>query len=95
MPGVSMIQEDGVGVSIEVYSVELFSGYISEKVVVCIPLWCADEMAPVRAMALPRMALSRVDLPTPELPESNVIRFWKMLFTSSFFSCRAEIAYVE
>ena len=38
MPGVSMIQEDGVGVSIEVYSVELFSGYISLKVVVCIPL---------------------------------------------------------
>ena len=47
--------------------------YISEKVVVCVPLLCAFEIAPVRANSSPKIALSSVDLPTPELPLISVI----------------------
>mgnify|MGYP003289082834 CR=1 FL=1 len=85
MPGVSMIQERGLA---ELSPKLLNSstpkppkGYISLNVVVCIPLWCADEMAPVRAISLPKMAFNNVDLPTPELPEKLKVEkrnfFWR------------------
>ena len=44
------------------------------------PLWCAEEIAPVRAISLPKIALSNVDLPTPEFPDNRVTRLWKMSY---------------
>lgn len=38
------------------------------------PLLWAVEISPVRAAASGRMALMRVDLPTPEWPDSRVMR---------------------
>ena len=71
MPGVSIIQPLCSG-----------RGYISEKVVVWVPLLWALEMAPVRASGLPKMALSRVLFPTPELPLSRVILSVKIADTA-------------
>ena len=36
------------------------------------PLWWAEDIAPVRAISLPKIAFSNVDLPTPELPDRRV-----------------------
>ena len=48
------------------------TGNISENVVVCIPLLCAVEISPVLTFCSGRMALMRVDFPTPEWPENKV-----------------------
>ena len=89
-----MIHETLFSGCVELFSgcVEWWSGYISENVVVCIPLWCAEDMAPVRATSLPKMAFKRVDLPTPELPDSRVMRSWKISTISELFNAFAEIA---
>jgi len=50
------------------------SGYIVEKVVVCRPLWWLSEISPVRMSSEGSMARMSVDFPTPELPETRVVR---------------------
>ena len=46
---------------------------ICEKVVVCMPVWCASLISAVRACASGSRALSSVLLPTPLLPLSSVV----------------------
>ena len=59
------------GVSIR--NVSVLISYISEKVVVCIPLWCELDISPVFAELLGTIWLIMVDLPTPELPDKSEI----------------------
>ena len=62
MPGVSMSEPPPA------------KGYMVEKVVVWRPLPWLSEISPVRMSSEGSIALTKVDLPTPELPESRVVR---------------------
>ncbi len=45
-----------------------------EKVVVWRPLWWLSDISPVRMSSDGSTVCTRVDLPTPELPASSVVR---------------------
>ena len=61
--------------------------YISENVVVCMPLWCADETSETLAWASGIKALINVDFPTPELPDSKVVLLLKISDRRSGMLC--------